>query len=392
MPLHNTVLALSAILLTTGAIAAPYTPASDDQVVETLASRRSDPRMREIEELRSALRREPRNVDRAVQLARRYYEEVAAEGDPRYIGYAQAALAPWWALPDPPPQVRVLRAILLQFNHDFRGALTDLDAVVAADPAHAEAWAWRAAINMVQADYPGARRACERFGQVASPLIAAACTGYVDSVTGNAAAAAAAIRAALQRAPDAPASDRLWVLTRLAEIEERRGQAAAAEAAFRQALALGLPDGYLLAAYADFLLDRGRAAEVLTMLADKTRSDVLLVRAALAAKAVGSPQLPALSSALAARFDAARLRGDTTHEKEESRFELAVRGRPQQALALAQSNYAVQREPADARALLEAAIAARQPAAAAPALKWIADSGIESVVLKQLAAQLKGQA
>jgi hypothetical protein len=39
--------------------------------------------------------------------------------------------------------------------------------------------------------------------------------------------------------------------------------------------------------------------------------------------------------------------------------------------------------------LLEAALAARQPAAAEPVLKWMADTGIESVALRTLAQQLK---
>ena len=60
-------------------------------------------------------------------------------------------------------------------------------------------------------------------------------------------------------------------------------------------------------------------------------------------------------------------------------------------MPLASANYALQREPADARVLLEAAVAAREPAAAEPALRWLAESGAESVVLRQLAAQLKGK-
>ena len=78
------------------------------------------------------------------------------------------------------------------------------------------------------------------------------------------------------------------------------------------------------------------------------------------------------------------------HEKEESRFALALLGEAPRALALARSNFAVQREPADARVLLEAALAAREPAAAAPVLQWLADAGIESAVLQALAARLKG--
>jgi len=372
--------------------AAPFIPPSDTTVVERLPTRPSDPRMRELRELRSALQQDPRNAEAAVRLAKRYYDEAAAIGDPRYIGYAQAALAPWWTQPEPPPRVRVMRAILLQFSHHFAAALADLDAALRAEPENAEAWSWRAAISMVQADYAQARQACERLAPLASPLVATACIANVDSVSGKAGAAAAALRSALQRHADADAAEQLWVLTRLAEIEERRGDFAAAEAAFRRALALGLTDGYLLAAYADFLLDRGRPAEVLELLKDQTRSDVLLLRLALAAKALGAPSLAGYQRDLAARFDAARRRGDATHQKEEARFALLVQGEPQRALALARENYTLQREPADARVLLEAALAAKQPQAAEPALKWLADSGIESAPLHTLARKLKGAA
>ncbi|HEY6134883.1 MAG TPA: hypothetical protein VIW70_12950 [Rubrivivax sp.] len=370
--------------------AAPYRPPSDQQVVETLPARAADPRMREMRESRAALARNPRDLDLALRLARLYYAEVAAEGDPRYIGYAQAALAPWWDEPAPPAEARVMRAILRQFNHGFDAANADLDAALQADPANGQAWAWRAAIAMVQADYAQARRACLGLQPRASNLIGSACRAQVDGTTGQAPAAALALRSALARSSHAPAAERLWALTRLAEIEERLGEHAAAEASYRLALELGLVDGYLLAAYSDFLLDRDRPREVLALLKDKGRSDLLLLRLALAAKALGDPALKVWESELAARFDAARLRGDSVHEKEEARFALAVQGQPARALVLAQQNFAVQREPADARVLLEAALGAGQPAAAAPALKWMADAGIESAVLRGLERKLKG--
>src|SRR5512133_175121 len=74
--------------------AAPYLPKSDDQVLERLPLRPNDPVAREMLQLRNQLRADPRNVNVATALARRYYEMVAEEGDPRYLGYAQAALAP----------------------------------------------------------------------------------------------------------------------------------------------------------------------------------------------------------------------------------------------------------------------------------------------------------
>ena len=320
---------LAASLLGGAAQAAPYTPTSDQQVLERLPARAADPRQRELRELRDRWRAQPEDADASVNLARRYFEASAAEGDPRYVGYAQAALAPWWDKPEPPIEVRVMRAVLRQFGHEFDAALADLAAAVQQDPDDAEAWAWQVAIHLVQARYPQARAACERLAALAEPLIGAGCRAQVDSLTGRAAAAADTLRAALRADAATSPEQRLWSLTRLAEIEERRGRFAEAEAAFRAAIALDLPDVYLLSAYADFLLDRGRAPEVLALLKDKERSDLLLLRLAIAGKATGAPQAAAWADALTARFDAARLRGDALHQKEEARFALAVLGQAQ---------------------------------------------------------------
>jgi tetratricopeptide (TPR) repeat protein len=376
--------------------AAPYKPGSDAQVLERVSARASDPRSREIESLREAWQRDPRNPHTALRLARRWFDEALAQGDPRYVGHAQAALGPWWSEPAPPPAVRVQRAKLLQYGHRFDEALADLAAVLEADPLDAEAWASSAAIRMVRADYAGARRDCQALAPLTTPLLAVACAAYADSMSGKIDEAARALEAALAAAPnDTPAAERLWALTRLAEIEDRRGSDVAAEAAFKAALALGLPDVYLLAAHADFLFDRERAADALKLLTtprggaqDSARSDVLLLRLALAAKAVNDPRATAWTRELGARFDAARARGDTTHEKEESRYALTLQGDAKRALALARSNFELQREAADARALLEAALAARDAAAAEPALKWLRDHGVQGIALRRLEQRL----
>ena len=369
-------------------LAAPRTPAADTLVLERVPARAADPRVRDLQTLRAAWRAAPRDADLAVRLARRYVEQAAAEGDPRYIGYAQAALLPWWTDAAPPVAVRVQRAVLLQYGHQFSEALADLDAAVLADPGNGEAWAWQAAIHMVRADYAAAARACAALAPLTSALLATACQAAADALTGQAAAAVRDLAAALAAAPSAGPQERLWALTRLAEIAARVGDTARAERAFRQALALGLDDVYLQAAYADFLLDNGRAAEVLPLLKDGARADVLLLRLALAAKAMADPRSDGWTRALAARFAATRARGDMTHEKEEARFVMMLQGDAGRALVLAQSNFAVQREPADARTLMEAALAARQPAAAGPALDWLQTHRVESVILQVLAARL----
>ena len=128
--------------------------------------------------------------------------------------------------------------------------------------------------------------------------------------------------AALQRALDETrdAGNRLWLLTRLGEVAAWRGQPEEAEKHYRAALALGIDDGYLLAAWSDFLLDRQRPAEVVKWLAGWEASDGLLLRLALAETALKLPAAKAHVQALADRFAAAKVRGDTTHRAEEARY------------------------------------------------------------------------
>ena len=219
-------------------------------------------------------------------------------------------------------------------------------------------------------------------------LTAAGCVAFIDGMTGRARQSHDALEAALARAKSVNPEQRLWILTRLAEMAWRLNEPRLAEGHFRRALALKIDDGFLLAAFADFLLDYGRPREVVALLKDWTRADPLLLRLALAGQALDIKAFREHQAALANRYAAARLRGDTTHEQEESRFSLQILNRPDEALKLAESNWRVQREPRDARVLLDAAIAANRPDAARPVLDWITQTGIEDWYLRRLAAKL----
>jgi hypothetical protein len=170
----------------------------------------------------------------------------------------------------------------------------------------------------------------------------------------------------------------------MGEVAAWRGQPAKAEQYYRAALALGIDDGYLLAAWSDFLLDQKRPAEVVKWLASWEASDGLLLRLALAESALKLPAAKVHVQALADRFAAAKVRGDTTHRAEEARYELQLADNAAASLAVAAANYQVQREPRDARPLLEAAIAARDAAAAQPVRDWLQSSGFEDAHLRQL--------
>jgi tetratricopeptide (TPR) repeat protein len=378
------------LALAGAAVATPYIPADGKKVVERLPSR-ADPLQRELLQLRAELSREPANLKLATALAQRYIEQARTAGDPRYLGYAQAALAPWWKLPQAPDEVLVLRATLRQGTHQFGAALADLDTVLKRDPNNAQAWLTRATVQVVTGDFAAARRSCMRLYARAPELIVQTCLSNVGSVNGDAMRSYAMLKAALERQADAGPELRGWVQTLLGEMAARLGDDAAADGWFRQAMAAAAPDSYLLAAYADFLLDRGRAADVARRLKDKGRIDALLLRYAIALKAIGSPDAPAQVEALRARFDAAMLRGDSVHQREQARFELALRSDPQAAVRLARRNWAVQKEPADLRILAEAAAASGDREATQLALGWVAKTRLEDQTIAAPLAKLRAQ-
>ncbi|MBK8534397.1 MAG: hypothetical protein IPL59_04265 [Candidatus Competibacteraceae bacterium] len=77
-------------------LATPLTPTDPNQVLERLPLAATDPVVRELQGLRRQLVAQPDDLDLALQVARRNIEIGRSEADPRYYGYAQAALAPWW--------------------------------------------------------------------------------------------------------------------------------------------------------------------------------------------------------------------------------------------------------------------------------------------------------
>jgi len=369
--------------------AAPYLPKDDSVVLEHLPVRPSDPVARELRELRAGLAANPRDRAIAVRLAERYFALANSEGDPRYVGYAEAALKPWWDLATPPLDALVMRAVLKQYSHDFPGAMVDLVAATREDPQNARAWSWRAAIDMVQANYDQARKDCAALKGIETELFAVGCTAYLDGTTGKAAGAYRALSEAFARSGETSPEIKVWVLTRLAEMSLRLGNVKQAEEHFRAAYFEPINDQFLLGAYSDFLLDQGRPDEVIPLLVDWFRSDILLLRLAIAEKALKSPKAAEHIEALRSRFDAAALRGDKLHQQEEARFNLYLLGNKEKALALAQENWTLQREPRDARILLEAALAMKDPAAAQGALDWLERSGFEDPALRQTAEKLK---
>lgn len=370
------------------ASAEPYRPTDDAQVLERLTSKTADPAAQEIESLRADLRRNPRNLQSAVKLVARYIEQGRSEGDPRFLGRAQAVLSPWWNESAPPPDALLLRATIRQNAHEFNEALADLDQVLAVQPTNAQAWLTKASILRVQARYDEARPVCQRLARLAASHVLFGCLSDIAGVTGQAAKSRELLRRVLANSALSD-RERIWIATIVAEIAARAGAIREAEQHFSEAFKVGIKDQYLLSAYADYLLDQRHYQDVLSLLQSETRADGLLLRLALAEQALELPAFQNHTAELAARFAAGRERGTTVHVREEARFTLALLHDVKRALPLAQANWKVQREPEDARILLECALAAKNRAAARPVLDWLNRNHVEDFRLRQLAKQIQ---
>ena len=276
--------------------------------------------------------------------------------------------------------------------HQFDAALADLATVLNTNPRNVRARLIRATVLQVQGVYDEAREECHALHDLTEELVWAACLANVNGATGRLGESYQQLRLALDRYPQAQPSVQSWVLTSLGEMAARAGMAPDAEAHFRAALELDAADYYVLGAYADFLLDDGRPQEVVALLWDKTAADPLLLRYALALQAQHSKELPAQVEQLRDRFAASRLRGDRVHLREEARFTLHLLNAPQAALRLARENWHVQKEPADVRVLLEAALAADDTAAIDAVTEWLRNSRLENVQLQRIIAPRGGTA
>jgi Tfp pilus assembly protein PilF len=354
------------------AFAAPYLPASDQTVLMQVPAAAQQ---HELRPLRAALAADPESLPSALALAQAYLELGRSEGDPRFVSYAQATLAPWLQRSTAPVEALVMTAIALQSLHHFDEATGLLARALKRDPRNAQAWLTRATIEQVRGEFAAARHSCTRLIGIADPAVALACVTATNAMTGRLEPGyrSLALIADGNRDPKV----RGWLLAQLGEMAVRLGRDADAENHFRNALAADPSNTTVAAEYADLLLRQHRPQEVVTLLSGRESQDTLLLRLAIAGERLGTRSGSRWSDLYAQRYAAALFDGDVTHLREHARYELDVRQDRKRALALAARNWQVQREPADVRVYWHASTGVERRVVE----EWIAAVGYEDATL-----------
>jgi tetratricopeptide (TPR) repeat protein len=320
-----------------------------------------------------------RRLDVALPLAQLYIREARSSGDLRFLGYAEATLGPWVGAMSHSPDALVLQATVLQSRHDFSAALSVLDRALTMRPGDAQALITSATVLRVLGRYRESLSACHALSLRADAAVVALCEQGVRGLTGDLPAAYETIRQISSQGM--PPEERAWRDSELGEMAVRLGRDDEAEHWFKNAILFSPDDFYSRGAYADLLLREGRSREVLALLRGRESQEPLLLRIAIAQKALGDPNLATSRMRLRAAFAAEEQRGDGVHRREQSRFLLEVEEDPSAAVRVALSNWQVQKEVEDVLVLARSARAVGLPQAAAPALDFVRQWGLQDVRL-----------
>ena len=369
---------LLAMSIEQGVFAAPRVPSNPQEVLERLPENVFVP---------AVVNAKKPDLTEALTQAQTLLAHSQQTGDPRYLGYAEAQLQPWLSQATIPDDVLLMRARLRQFNHQFASALIDIAQVLQHQANHPEALLLQASIYQVRGDYSQARSACQRMRSLSTLMLALACEAQVDGLNGQSDKALKTMTLLLPSVKNLEACQQEWFYLALGDLAVRRGQLADAEQYYRR---LDMSSPAALSSLSDVLLMQKRYAEVQKLLINYQQHDGLLLRLAIAEKALNTLQAQALAQTLQQRFTALRLRGDNSHLREEALFAFYVQEDVTKALVLARANWQQQREAQDAEVYGLLAQKTQSSADINILKTWLKQTGLQDVYLTPLSRVAAG--
>jgi hypothetical protein len=364
-----TVLLMSAMT----AVAAPYRPANDAEVVDTLpkgsltfqtrVSRQTNtkPTLSAIEPQVTAL------------LAQSY-----AWGDPRALGQAESLMQPY--RDDLSAQARLLRANIYQASHRFDLAKQELQAILKQTPNQPDSVLMLSSIDLVQGRFIEARRGCDQLNDRSVLILKMGCIAQVESMTGRLQQSAMTVQQLLQLNNGLSADQQQWLALMLADMALRLDDATLALTAFKQ-----LNQSHnapALSAKADWLLAHRQWAAVKQLLGAYSDNESLLIRLVVSELHLKDPRAQDNAKLLGQRIQVWNQRGEVAHQREQAQYALLFKDSAK-ALALARLNWQKQRETADVVVYVDAAIRHKSQQDIKTLQDWMKQTGFEYPVLSK---------
>ncbi len=318
-------------------------------------------------------------------------DEGRRSGQARGFGRAEALLNGVRDAGARSAEWHVLSADIHQYRHEYVQALALLDNALRIDATQVRAHLMRAAVRQTRGELRAARADCAAILGLGEQLLGGVCLAQILGLTGSLDRAYELLERQMNIAGDrATPAVRTWILSALADMAERRADAASAEQHLRSALQVNANDAYARLALADLLIASGNASEALATLDGVPQSSAIVLRRAEAYRALGTAagnaQAASLAQALRGNLADSRRRGEQADWRDAARL-ARLEGRKCDAMRAAERNWQAQREPIDARLLAVAAVECGEPAALDPVLRWRKLAGYEDAQLDRLLRQ-----
>jgi tetratricopeptide (TPR) repeat protein len=325
---------------------------------------------------------EPSSEAAALELASAFIDRARRWREPRFMGRAEALLAPLALRANADAAARRLYADTLQYRHEFARAIRILDQLIREQPRDADSRLRRASLHLTRGDFSNARSDCAWVASLDGAASAAgfACLSEVLAGTGQLASASAMLEVMGKSLGTLPDDARAYLLSAHAALEDRAGRHERAVAIYGEALSLAPEDDSIRCAMADVIAQQGDFVRARSIVAVENPSLTLLVREA--AWSAGDRREGLMRRAQEwLELEAAR--GDAGHAREAAILALA-NGDAGVAIAAARRNFELQRELTDVRMLASAAVLAQDAEALRTLRVWIADTGFADVVTENI--------
>lgn len=306
----------------------------------------------------------PTDLSAALTLARSQIDYASSQEDPRFLGYAQATLAPFLQQPSS-SEASLLMARIEQQRHQFSRARHRLTRLLEQAPNQGQAWLMLANIERVQGRLDKARQACQKAATTLPPTTVLLCQASVQAITGQRDQAYDTLQAMASSSAAPQGKSAQWLATLSAEIALQQGRPEVATEHLLDALQQAPQAPYLRYLQSDLWLALGQPKAVINDLSVWQDREGALLRLAIAGQRLDHPQANAWRQEYRARMAADQNTGRQRHLREHARFLLEVADDPQAALSLAQENWQQQRELTDLRLLHASASAVGDQAALA---------------------------
>ncbi|HHY57011.1 MAG TPA: tetratricopeptide repeat protein [Chloroflexi bacterium] len=219
-----------------------------------------------VEQAQVRLQRAPDDPDALAQLGIAWLQQIRLTGDASLYANAQRVIERALALDAHHSDALAARGALALALHDFTGALTWADRLLAVNPYRAAAYGIRTDALVELGRYDAAATALQRMVDLRPDAESYSRVSYLRELYGDSDGALTAMQMAVSSA--VPGTEAwLWTLTHVGHLQRSRQRLAEAEAAYRQALTQKPDYAPALAGLAQVLAARGEERQAIDLLA-----------------------------------------------------------------------------------------------------------------------------